>query len=52
MIDPLAEYLRSVRTSTQAEIDAQACERACDDLTPAERFDNLTNRTFYGEAEH
>lgn len=52
MNDSLAEYLRSTRTSTQAEIDAQARARACYDLTPDERFDNVIHRTLYGEAEH
>jgi hypothetical protein len=52
MIDPLAEYLRSTRTSTQSEIDAQARVRDCHDLTPDERMAQSTQRTFYGESSH
>jgi hypothetical protein len=52
MIDSLAEYLRSARTQTQAEVDAQTCKRARFDLSPAERMERITSRTFFGEAEH
>ena len=52
MIDSLAEYLRSSRTLSAAEVDTKARERACFDLTPAERFDNVNARPCGQGARH
>ena len=46
------EYLRSQRTLTAAQVDARTAAHDRFDLTPAERLDNATHRTLYGEAEH
>lgn len=51
--DPkVGEYLRASRSTTQAQIDAQARSRACYDLTPSERMAQATQRTFFGESAH
>lgn len=43
MIENWAEYLRSQRTLTPAEVDERARARARFDLTPADRIDNATH---------
>lgn len=52
MIDNLAEYLRSQRTLTAAQVDARTAQRCRFDLTPADRLDNVTHRTAYEGARH
>lgn len=44
MIDNLAEYLRSQRTLTAAQVDARTAQRCRYDLRPADRLDNVTSR--------
>lgn len=43
MIDNLAEYLRSVRTLSQAEVDERALSRGHFDFTPGERLENAVH---------
>ena len=52
MIDSFAEYLRSQRTLTQAQADAQASSRARFDLTPTDRIHNVTARPSGQGARH
>lgn len=53
MIDIDPEYLRSKRTLTQSQADAQARSRARFDLTPAERLSNACRpHASYDEARH
>lgn len=52
MIDNLAEYLRSQRTLTAAQVDARTAQRCRFDLTPADRLANATARTMIEEARH
>lgn len=52
MIDNLAEYLRSQRTLTAAQVDARARARARMDVTPGERLDTATHHAEYGSARH
>lgn len=52
MIDNLAEYLRSQRTLTAAEVDARTAQRCRYDLTPTDRLDNATHHAEYGSARH
>lgn len=52
MIDIPPEYLRSRRTLSASEVDAEAASRARYDLTPGERQDNVTSRTYNGGSEH
>lgn len=48
-----AEYLRSQRTLTAAQVDARAHARARFDLTPADRLDNVSRpHGCYDEARH
>jgi hypothetical protein len=52
MIENWAEYLRSIRTLTAAQVDARARARARFDLSPRERLDNATHRTMIEESRH
>ena len=52
MIDSLAQYLMSQRTLTAAEVDARAHATDRYDLTPAERLDNATARTYSAASQH
>jgi hypothetical protein len=52
MIENLAEYLRSQRTLTAAQVDARAAQRCRYDLTPAERMDNANHHAAYEDARH
>lgn len=52
MIENLAEYLRSQRTLTAAQVDARTAQRCRYDLTPADRLDNANHHANYGDARH
>jgi hypothetical protein len=52
MIESLAEYLRSRRTLTAAQVDARARARARYDLSPADRLTNVTSRPSGEIARH
>lgn len=52
MIDSFAEYLRSCRTLSAAEVDERAHDRARFDLSPSDRLHNATQRTLCGESRH
>lgn len=47
-----AEYLRSCRTLTAAQVDARTAQRCRYDLTPAERLDNVNARPCGQGARH
>lgn len=52
MIDNLAEYLRSSRTLSAAEVDARARDRARFDLSPTDRLHTRTAHVEYEGARH
>jgi hypothetical protein len=52
MIDSLAEYLRSQRTLSAAEVARRACARARFDLSPNDRFHNTIARPCGQAARH
>ena len=53
MIENLAEYLRSQRTLTAAQVDARARARARFDLTPTDRMDKACQpHACYDESRH
>lgn len=52
MINFDAQYLRSQRTLTAAQVDAQGKEHDRFSLTPADRLDNATSRTVFAASQH
>lgn len=52
MIDSFAEYLRSIRTLTAAEVDARTAAHDRFTAPPAERLDDVSQHAMIGASQH